>query len=106
MTIRPRLADSGFVVQTSAKQKQQGRWNMSAATPSPETVSLPVREMLVEYVQGRRLAEIIYQDTNGQVGLLQENIRDVLTGPAKNFLDFASGKWLVVRLVIIMDGNR
>ena len=52
---------------------------MSAATPSPETVSLPVREMLVEYVQGRRLAEIIYQDTNGQVCLVHENIRDVLS---------------------------
>ena len=100
MTIRPRLADSGFVVQTSAKQKQQGRWNMSAATPSPETVSLPVREMLVEYVQGRRLAEIIYQDTNGQVCLVHENIRDVLSRAGHDFLVLGSGKVLGVEHVI------
>ena len=67
---------------------------MSAATPSPETVSLPVREMLVEYVQGRRLAEIIYQDTNGQVCLVHENIRDVLSRAGHDFLVLGSGKVL------------
>lgn len=79
---------------------------MTAVTRSPDTISPRIQEMLQEYIQSRQLAEIIYQDAAGQVCLVHEVIRDILSRAGHDFLVLSTGKVVGAEHVIMIDGRR
>ncbi|MET4025869.1 hypothetical protein ABIE59_001394 [Marinobacter sp. MBR-99] len=79
---------------------------MSASTPSSSVISWSVQERLRAYVRSQQLAEIVYQDPSGQVCLVHEVIRDLLSRAGHDFLVLGKGKVVGVEHVIMVDGQR
>ena len=79
---------------------------MNARNPTPETISWSVQEMLREYICSRRLAEIVYQAPSGQICIVHEVIRDLLSRAGHDFLVLGKGKVVGAEHVIMIDGHR
>ncbi|WP_303290519.1 hypothetical protein [Marinobacter sp. SS5-14b] len=79
---------------------------MSATNPTPETISWTIQEMLREYIRSRQLAEIVYQDPSGQVCIVHEVVRDLLSRAGHDFLVLGTGKVVGAEHVIMIDGQR
>ncbi|MBE0485032.1 hypothetical protein [Marinobacter sp.] len=79
---------------------------MSASDSSPSTVCWSVQNMLREYAGSQRIAEIVYQDSAGQICVVHEVIRDILSRAGHDFLVIGKGKMVGVEHVIMVDGQR
>jgi len=79
---------------------------MSATNPTSQTISWTIQEMLREYIRSRHLAEIVYQDPSGQICVVHEVIRDLLSRAGHDFLVLGKGKVVGAEHVIMIDGQR
>lgn len=79
---------------------------MSASDPSSATVSWSVQQMLREYVGSQRIVEIVYQDPAGQIVMVHDVIRDLLSRAGHDFLVLGKAKVVGVEHVIMVDGQR
>ncbi|MGC8122029.1 hypothetical protein [Marinobacter sp. VGCF2001] len=79
---------------------------MSASTPSPATMPWTVQQRLQEYVRAMKLAEIIYQDPNGQVYVVHGVIRDVLSRAGRDFVVVGKGQVVAADHIMMIDGQR
>jgi hypothetical protein len=88
------------------KQKKTGKRRMSASNPSPATMSWTLQQRLQEYARAMKLAEIIYQDPNGQVCVVHGVIRDVLSRAGRDFVVLGKGQVVSADHIIMIDGER
>jgi hypothetical protein len=88
------------------QNKNNREETMSASNPSPAIISWSVQERLREYVRSRQLAEIVYRDPAGQICVVHEVIRDLLSRAGHDFLVLGKSKVVGVEHVIMVDGQR
>ncbi|WP_031210206.1 hypothetical protein [Marinobacter sp. EVN1] len=79
---------------------------MSATNPSPATMSWTLQQRLQEYARAMKLAEIIYQDPNGQVCVVHGVIREVLSRAGRDFVVLGKGQVVSADHIIMIDGER
>lgn len=79
---------------------------MSFSTPSPATLSCSLQQSLQVYIHSGRLAEIVYQSPSGDVCVVHESIRDLLSRAGRDFLVLGAGRVLAVDHIIMIDGRR
>lgn len=77
---------------------------MSFSTPSPATLSCSLQQSLQEYIHSGQLAEIVYQAPSGDVCVVHEPIRDLLSRAGRDFLVLGAGRVLAVDHIIMVDG--
>ncbi|OZB16032.1 MAG: hypothetical protein B7X58_05795 [Marinobacter sp. 34-60-7] len=79
---------------------------MSAITPSPATIAWNIQELVRDAVSRGHHAEIVYQDPAGQICVVHEVIRDVLSRAGKDFLVIGKGQVLSADHIVMIDGQR
>ncbi|MBN7771070.1 hypothetical protein KUV44_07285 [Marinobacter daepoensis] len=79
---------------------------MNASNLSPATMSWAAKQRLLEYAQAMRLAEIIYQDPNGQVCVVHAVVREILSRAGGDFVVLSKGQVVAADHIIMIDGER
>lgn len=79
---------------------------MNASNLSPATMPWTLQQRLREYSRATKLVEIIYQDPNGEVCVIHEVIRDVLSRAGRDFVVLGKGQMVSADHIIMIDGER
>ena len=69
------------------------------------TASYSAQGMLREYLSSGRLTEVVYRDSAGQICLVHDVIRELLSRAGQDFLLLGRGTMLPFDHVITIDGQ-
>jgi Rho-binding antiterminator len=68
-------------------------------------VSCETQTLLREYLNGFRLAEVIYRDDAGQIQTTHDTIRDLFSRAGRDFVCLSRGQVLRLDHILTLDGH-
>ena len=78
--------------------------SMTSPKASLANTHASVQDMLRDYVMTDRLAEVVYRDSAGQICLVHDTIRDLLSRAGQDFVLLGRGQLIGLDHLLTVDG--
>lgn len=99
------LARRRFMDQTSCRESDnRDSRSMTLPNASLANTHASVQGMLRDYVMNSRLAEVVYRDSAGQICLVHDTIRDLLSRAGQDFVLLGRGQLVALDHLLTVDG--